>query len=182
MERYLITYCAPTLAALKPASLFCYPLGERKDLDEQLARWVPRLDQRGLALVVLRRDEDRALLYLCHRRLLQAELNRPDSAAFLRRYGYDTTGLVPALERLRQRIQEAEGFPHEIGVFLGYPLEDVVGFIENRGQNCKVTGYWKVYGDEDRARALFARFRKCHEVYARLWRLGRPVERMIVAA
>ena len=38
-------------------------------------------------------------------------------------------------------------FPHEIGIFLGYPLADVAGFIRNKGRNCKCIGTWKVYGD-----------------------------------
>lgn len=177
----MVTYCAPTLAALKPASLFCYPVENPADLDRQLARWTPWLAQRGLTLRVLRRDGQRALIYLCHRRLLQAVLDREDSAAFLRRYGYRNLEPDAALDRLRERIREAERFPHEIGLFLGYPLEDVIGFIENQGRNSKYTGYWQVYGDVDQALRQFARFRKCHQVYDRLWRLGRPVEQMVVA-
>ena len=36
-------------------------------------------------------------------------------------------------------------FPHEIGLLLGYPPEDVSGFIENGGKNFLCSGYWKVY-------------------------------------
>ena len=41
---------------------------------------------------------------------------------------------------------EAADFPHEIGVFLGYPLEDVVGFIRHRGKCFTCCGCWKSYG------------------------------------
>ena len=64
-------------------------------------------------------------------------------------------------------------FPHEIGVFLGYPLQDVIGFIENKGMNSKYTGLWKVYGDRDESMKMFAKFRKCTDVYGELWRSGR---------
>ena len=37
------------------------------------------------------------------------------------------------------------GFPHEMGVLLGYPVEDVRGFMEQNGQNALYQGYWKVY-------------------------------------
>lgn len=42
-----------------------------------------------------------------------------------------------------QTIQE--DFPHEMGILLGYPVEDVEGFIINNGKNELYTGYWKVY-------------------------------------
>ena len=51
-------------------------------------------------------------------------------------------------------------FPHEIGVFLGYPLDDVRGFIENP-HGGKVCGTWKVYGDEAQAEKAFERFKRC---------------------
>lgn len=74
------------------------------------------------------------------------------------------------------------GFPHEIGLFLGYPLGDVEGFIRNRGQNCKCAGCWKVYCNELEAQKRFARIQKCRKVYARLWAQGRSVWQLTVAA
>lgn len=50
------------------------------------------------------------------------------------------------LTRLAQRMEAVGDFPHEVGFFLGYPAEDVVGFIRNKGQNFKFCGRWKVYG------------------------------------
>ena len=85
------------------------------------------------------------------------------------------------MERLRQRLAMDGTFPHEIGLFLSYPLEDVEGFVENRGRNCKCTGCWKVYGDEQQAQRQFSRYRKCQEVYLRLWQGGRSVEQLTVA-
>lgn len=64
-------------------------------------------------------------------------------------------------------------FPHEIGVFLGYPLQDVKGFIENNGRNSKYTGLWKVYGDKAASMRMFEKYRKCFSVYSDLWRSGR---------
>ena len=36
--------------------------------------------------------------------------------------------------RLIKRLNEDAEFPHEIGLFPGYPPEDVRGFIENRAE------------------------------------------------
>lgn len=46
-------------------------------------------------------------------------------------------------------------YPHEIGIFLGYPTNDVREFIRNKGENFLEMGYWKVYGDVEKARSLF---------------------------
>lgn len=92
------------------------------------------------------------------------------------------TAVQGALRRLQERLAVQDDFPHEIGVFLGYPVEDVVGFIENAGQNCKCCGCWKVYCDECTAMRTFAKFRKCRDVYKRLWQEGRSILQLTVAA
>ena len=100
----------------------------------------------------------------------------------LKRYGYHGGTEGEALEVLRERVCRSENFPHEIGLFLGYPLEDVIGFIENAGKNSKCTGYWQVYGDELDAERRFKSYRKCSEVYRRLWNSGRSLQQLTVAA
>lgn len=142
LERYLIEQGAATLAGLKTASLFCLPL-EDPDWRAQTAGWDRSLAQKGLRLLPLRCQAGRALLYLYRPSQLQADLDRPGAGELLARYGYESTRAEDALSRLCQRLEEQGGFPHEIGLFLGYPLGDVEGFIRNRGQNCKCAGCWK---------------------------------------
>ncbi len=182
LEKYLIEHCAPTLASLKTASLFCIALKSEEELESQLKVWNGQLQEKGLFLLALRRRGEKALIYVCRSSHLQEDLQKPGVAAFLAEYGYQNTDVRYALERLKKRLGESESFPHEIGIFLGYPLGDVIGFIQNEGKNCKCSGCWKVYCDECEARRLFARFKKCREVYARLWNQGRSVWQLTVAA
>ena len=106
--------------------------------------------------------------------------------AFLAREGYqlpqeqEQTGIM--LTQLSRRLCCSAEFPHEIGVFLGYPLTDVVGFIENRGRNFTCCGCWKAYGDPNAARRHFAQLSKCTAVYLRLFHSGTPISRLAVAA
>ena len=75
--------------------------------------------------------------------------------------GYPVDADVDALlSHLSVRLGE-EDFPHEIGLFLGYPPVDVEGFCRNRGQNYKLCGCWKVYGDADAAQRYFDRCNRC---------------------
>ena len=80
------------------------------------------------------------------------------------------------------RLNDIDAFPHEIGVFLGYPLEDVLGFIENGGRNCLYCGCWKVYANECAALEAFVRSEKCKSVYQRLFASGCPLSKLTVAA
>ena len=43
---------------------------------------------------------------------------------------------------------ESEEFPHEIGVFLGYPLKDVLGFMGYGKKELVEIRNWKIYGDK----------------------------------
>ena len=45
----------------------------------------------------------------------------------------------------------------------------------------KCAGLWKVYGDEAKAQALFAKFKKCTEIYCALWQTGSKLEQLAVA-
>ena len=76
---------------------------------------------------------------------------------------------------------ESGDFPHEVGLFLSYPPEDVKGFIENRAANAKCTGVWKVYGDERQARQTFAKYKKCTQVYCERWQSGSGLDKLAVA-
>jgi hypothetical protein len=100
------------------------------------------------------------LLFIYRTDLLASHLSGEGIAQFLEDMGYDCAKDFPngCVKRLAQRY--SSGMPHEIGVFLGYPLDDVKGFIENGGRRSKVTGYWKVYGDENYAMKKFVEYRK----------------------
>ena len=47
--------------------------------------------------------------------------------------------------------------------FLGYPVEDVRGFIEHQGRDYLCTGYWKVYENLEQKQQLFQRFEYAKE-------------------
>ncbi|WP_029694843.1 DUF3793 family protein [Lacrimispora indolis] len=182
LEKNLIEYCSPTLASLKTASLFNHPFSSEEELEDQLAGLNSQLEGKGISLLVLCRRRNKALIYVCRKSRLQADLSRPEVGRFLKAYGYGQMEVEAALNRLKERLNQEGDFPHEIGVFLGYPLEDVVGFIQNGGKNSKCTGYWKVYADEREAALVFARYRKCRTVYAQLWQNGRTVWQLTVAS
>ncbi len=85
------------------------------------------------------------------------------------------------MAHLRKKLRENNSFPHEIGLFLGYPPADVKGFIQDGPRCAKRTGYWQVYGDEEKAEKTFERYRKCTRIYRAQISCGRSLERLTVS-
>ncbi len=112
--------------------------------------------------------------------MLINDMSDPQAIAILSQYGYKDLSVQKAIQRLSERLSTYEEFPHEIGLFLGYPPKDVEGFICNKGQNCNLCKYWKVYGNEDAALQKFAKYDKCKEVYKRLWHNGCDILKLTV--
>jgi hypothetical protein len=68
------------------------------------------------------------------------------------------------------------GCPHEIGIFLGIPLPDVLGFIRNRGKKALVSGCWKVYHDPASKLALFSRYQEAKGCFVKYIMAGNGPE------
>ena len=58
-------------------------------------------------------------------------------------------------------------FPHELGIFLGYPLADVKGFIEHNGKDFLYQGYWKVYENVEERKKMFSIYNVVKEEFIR---------------
>ena len=142
--------------------------------------------RKGIRVMSLRYRDGKALLYLYRPRRLQKDLEHGTARQLLERFGYPTGNGKYIMQNyciahLTERLCAEHDFPHEIGLFLGYPPEDVRGFIDDGSRACKASGYWKVYGDVQEAEKLFGKYRKCTGVYLRCWRNGTPVEKLAVA-
>lgn len=180
-DENLVRHCSPTLAGLKTGSLFSCAFSGQEELKSFLRSWNTALCQKGLRIVPMRWRDGRALIYVFRPEKLKRDLSDTRASQILFRRGYCPSRTGQCVAELIRRLHRQEDFPHEIGLFLGYPPEDVQGFLENRG-DCKCTGCWKVYGNVASAQKAFAKYKKCTCVYCRLYAQGRPLERLTVAA
>ena len=101
--------------------------------------------EKGVSVCILKIRKQTALIYVFRKNFLERDMKRPGVAELLKKCGYESTDADYALRHLRGRLENNEDFPHEIGLFLGYPLGDVIGFVENEGRNSLCCGCWKVY-------------------------------------
>ncbi len=180
-DDYLIRNCAPTLAGIKTANLFTCPFDTREELFQAIRRMNRRLTPKGLRVLPLRVSRGKALIYLYRPVKLAQDLSDCVAVCLLRQQGYVPGNCQKTLVQLIRKLRCQEDFPHEIGLFLGYPPEDVRGFMTQGPACCKCSGCWKVYGDEDAARKKFAQYKKCTQIYCRLWAEGNNIERLTVA-
>lgn len=181
-ESVLIEQCAPTLAGLKPASLFRYLPEEADAFRREVNRLARILAPFGVAVRLLKTCSHTGahLVYVYRAGWLRRILKEPAVREFLHQSGYTLErGCGGLLEQLSGRLCLERDFPHEIGVFLGYPLEDVVGFIENRGRNYTCCGHWKVYGDPDAAQKRFDDYRRCTVQYKNCVRRGERLAQLV---
>lgn len=182
LEQTMVLHGAPTLAGLKTGSLFSVHTDGIPDIERDVERINQTLEPKGVRLTVMKRGQRRVLLYLYREAMLSQCLACPKAGKVLRQCGYGRLTVCGALDTLRERLSAQEGFPHEIGLFLGYPLTDVTGFMRHGGKNCLFCGCWKVYGEEAAAMRTFARYRKCTELYSKRFYTGTPLNKLTVAA
>lgn len=181
LEYTLAYHGAPALAGIKAADLIAWGTPEQcrgatfRRCQEELAR-------RGISLRVLRAEGPRCLLLVYRRERLAGRLAEPGVRAMLARAGYPVQrGPEAQLEHLAARLAGGE-FPHEVGLFLGYPPEDVAAFCRHRGRDFKVCGCWKVYCDVEGALRCFRRYRRCREALCRRLEEGKALTQLFRAA
>ena len=85
--------------------------------------------------------------------------------------------------RFRHRFENCRRnrgeFPHEMGILLGYPSEDVSGFIEHKGRDFLYSGYWKVYGNLQEKLKLFHKYETARSTQVELLACGVFMEDII---
>ncbi len=179
-DEYLINYCAPTLAGIKTGSLFTIYPDPEEDIYGEIRRLNHLLRKKGLRAVLCKKCKRYALLYVYRPEMLKKDLKDPGAVSILSDRGYDYENTDICLAQLIKHIDSDKSFPHEIGLFLGYPASDVSGFIRDSRTGVKCCGCWKVYSDKDRAEKIFKKYKRCTDTYRKLFKKGMTIEQLAV--
>jgi len=181
-EKIIAMHCGPTLAGIKPANIVSVQKKNNPDIKADIGKMNTELGCKGIVFDVLCECENRILLFVYNKQNLYKYINKREIADLLGRYGYpETQDIDGCIEYLKRRIAEETEFPHEIGAFLGYPIEDICGFIEHKNDGCMYTGYWKVYSNVERAKILFAKYDRCREYFMKLLNSGARLADLVAA-
>lgn len=162
---YLLAFhCGPTLLGMKVSNLVCIPREQGAEVERVLSDYNDEFNDKDLFFFELCRCKRRRMLFVYRKSKLESYLRERKNMAFLMGQGYDPRMTLEAmLYRLRDRMEGGSDFPHEIGIFLGYPLIDVAYFMYTKGNNYKVCGDWKAYTNVDQAEYTFYRFELCRQ-------------------
>ena len=157
LQFQIVLRCAPFLKGMKTACAV--------NIEEQYCTELKGiLADTDIEYRYLSTDKGRRLAYFYRKKELSDYLRRTDVKRFLERFGYGWMEPEKALDRLSERvcryIRRGAGFPHEIGAFLDYPIDDVRCFIEQKGKGGVMTGYWKVYHNPGKAQLIFQAYDK----------------------
>lgn len=183
-EAMLVEHCAPTLAGIKPASLFRFQAESLDLIRHSVQVWDQCFEPKGIRVQVLMEcpGSSVGIIYVYREKWVMHLLAEESRSTFLEQMGYRTGSAGEMLAQLSRRLCLEAEYPHEIGIFLGYPLQDVIGFIQNKARNFTCCGYWKCYGDPVAAQKCFERYRICTQIYKKRYAQGTPVVHLATAA
>lgn len=161
IEMQIAFHCAPLIAGLKLSNLLMLQ-------SEELDRGTSILKRAGISYFVVAVTNGKVAVLLFDRQRLESYLRKEEVWKIFQDMGYQNYAMGKVLYSFRQRYEGYllwnQEFPHEMGLLLGYPIEDVKGFILNEGENCLYTGYWKVYEDLPEKMIVFRQFEKARDM------------------
>ncbi len=165
LTAHLMLECAEVLAGVKPANLISISNRNQICGRNLYQLWQSHHEELAtrfadLTIMVLQTKE-RALLLLCYNTYhLERHLTHAGIRILLHRVGYEADVSTEALlKELCRRIENNDSFPHEIGLFIGYPAKDVAAFMGLVKLPFACQCLWKVYGNPEQSLGLAEQFR-----------------------
>ncbi len=182
MEELFARQCGPALTGIKPSNLVSISKDRFTDIHDEIQRLNLELNKKGILFEVMHEFPDRVLVLVYRPIQLYKYLKSEDIRKFLLSYGYPlNASLSEYIYILKSRLNN-DDFPHEIGAFLGYPLDDIYGFIYHKYDGVLFVGEWKVYSNEETARKLFKRFSVCRNMILKRLKRGESLAKIFCAA
>ena len=159
IEQLVIKYCAPAICGIKPANMFCLP--EEMFQEDSFQLLCMFLKEQNLLCSTLRLKAGKALVLVYSKNWLKKILSSFAIKTYLVKKGYLLRTPERFICEIFERIKRGKEFPHEIGIALGYPVEDVIAFEKSGGKNYKYCGIWKCWSNVSDALRCEKKYREC---------------------
>lgn len=160
-EKKILFHCAPVLLKAKTGSTITLYRNNQELFYRIMDQWQVNWNE-------LSCDGGKSVFFLYRPKLLEERLQQENASRYLKSLNYETASIPACLEQLQRNFRDyslgRKEFPHEIGIFLNYPLGDILKFIENKGKNYLLCSYWKVYEDLEQAIEKFEQYNRAKRV------------------
>ncbi|MBH1941803.1 DUF3793 family protein [Mobilitalea sibirica] len=155
-------HAAPTIHRVKPASLICFYNSQTVRLKDMWDEYKHSIEELlPFQFREVKRCDKGVNVLFYWKDWMERIINNKKNSTYLNDMGYtETKGIEEVLDILSEHFKN--GCPHEVGIFLGYPLSDVIAFSNGSNQDCLGVGYWKVYSNMPRAKKIFELYDKTH--------------------
>jgi hypothetical protein len=165
----LANHCMPVLLHQKASNLIHVNKKYFAEKADFLITVAKEIELFNCKYTVIYENTTTYLIFIYNEAYLEKVLLQEPKKAFLEAYHYTFDGKIvenvvgQVKDRYNRYRDQRMEFPHELGILLGYPLCDVEGFINNKGRNYILCGFWKVYQDADQALSTFENYRRIRE-------------------
>lgn len=160
-QKKLVVHSTPTLLKMKTGNIFRIYKTDVPNFQECYEYFKNHLIEYDIDFQILKDSKNSILLYVYQPKQLNKLLSCHKIENFLNSYGYANHNPI---DYLKYRFEQVN-CPHEIGIFLGYPLNDVISFIEQK--ECQLIGYWKAYSNIKNVKRTFYKYDCCYKTVRR---------------
>lgn len=181
IEELIAQHCAPALAGIKPSNLVSCRKSEFPNIKRDITRLNREFNGRGIYFKTVCECDKRILLLVYRKKLLYDCLCQSELQPLLKKCGYGgCRSLEDYISVLSKKLTRCD-FPHEIGAFLGYPINDIYGFINHRDNGCLLVGEWRVYDNAECAAKIFKRYKICRNAVLKRLESGKTLSEIFCA-
>lgn len=155
IEKFLLFNTSLVISEVKPSATITL----KKGIDSNYEKWIKYgekfFESINIKYIELRECANALIILVYDEKQLSNYIFKEENRTFLKKLGYSYGNDIDAyVEKLKKRYDEFN-CPHELGIFLGYPLNDVKDFMECSSKKCLACGYWRVYNDYNAAKEVF---------------------------
>lgn len=178
IDQIIIQCSAPSFCGIKPGNMFT--MSSELYSTDVARKYKKEFFKHGILLKTFKTSKNLVMFFTYDFVWIRKILDDSLVLAYLGGKNYPVEkGTFAIMNELFKRLKLQNGFPHEVGIFLGYPLEDVINFEQQEGKNCKYCGYWKSYANPEEAKRFCGKYKCCSQMCKKWFDEGFTIPQII---
>lgn len=165
---WMIKLLGPVIMGVKPAEILSFPQGDKNKFEnlnkiEEFFKYSSKIN-----IEKFKSQNGCEKLFIYHKVSMKRVFENKNNRIFLKKLGYNMEKEDKEIIKELVLRMKSDVFPDEIGVFLGYPLKDVIGFFGHPYLPLTKIQGWRVYGDSKISDKVFYHFQRARSLMNKL--------------